>query len=89
MVRPLAEFVVSIGSDGKVVAQGTVPDVPGLGSGQSVLEALEKNIDEIATAKEILGTPDVPKPINKLILAEEIEVGHVGWKSGMFIVEKH
>ncbi|XP_006463829.1 hypothetical protein AGABI2DRAFT_187296 [Agaricus bisporus var. bisporus H97] len=77
MVRPLAEFAVSIGSDGKVVAQG----VPGLGSGQSVLEALEKNIDEIVTAKEILGTPDVPKPINKLILAEEIEVGHVGWKS--------
>jgi hypothetical protein len=87
LLRPLAHFAVSIGSDGKIAAQGTIPEV--LGSDPSILDQLEKNTEEIKAAKGILDTPDAPKTHSKLIMAEEIEVGHIGWESGMLIVEKH
>lgn len=81
MVRPFAGFAVSIASNGRVVAQGTGAEV--LGRDRYVLDKLEKNMEEIEATKGILNIADAHKPQSKLILAEEIEVGHVSWQSGV------
>lgn len=84
----MANFVVSIGSDGKILSQGTVSDA--LAKDQTLsLEVAEeeKNIEK--AEDEIDPTEDAAKPTDdskkdagKLVVAEEIAVGHVSWSAG-------
>ncbi|KAJ3564413.1 hypothetical protein NP233_g8310 [Leucocoprinus birnbaumii] len=81
MVRSLAGFAVSIGTDGCIVAHGTVDSV--LGADEAISRVLEENKESIEMASEVVDKPQtaVPPTDGKLIVAEEIEVGHVSWKS--------
>lgn len=82
MVRPLAEFVVSIGTDGSVVAQGTVLEVLGAAD-EAVAEILKENEVVTKTTENEANKPAPPASGGKPILAEEVELGHIGWRSRM------
>ena len=77
MAGPLADFVVSLGTDGCILSQGTVSDAIAKDDSlakemkheQEAIELDEDEGDEIA-AEDKKG---------KLVVSEEIEIGHVSW----------
>ena len=76
MVSPVAQFVVSLGIDGRVASQGTVAEAM-VKDKEMQMEAVEsqeanKKEDEV----EIPGNTD-KKPDGKLVVAEEIAEGHI------------
>jgi hypothetical protein len=84
MASPLADYVVSVGRDGRVASHGSVSDalkkdrtlVKELAGGSRAINDDEKKIDAE-------GSDEVAKPADgKLILAEEIAEGHVSWDAG-------
>ncbi|KAI9061280.1 P-loop containing nucleoside triphosphate hydrolase protein [Trametes sanguinea] len=82
MVSPVAHFVVDIGSDGRILSQGSLESalardahlLSEVKGEQEVLEKAELELDaekpEDVTTKQAAG---------KLVVAEEREEGHVGW----------
>lgn len=77
MASPLADYVVSLGKDGRVASRGSALDAIAeyITLSPELVEKVqdeEKRIDEEpdATAKQTDG---------KLIVAEEIAEGHVSW----------
>ena len=88
MASPLADFVVSL-ADGHIISQGSVSDA--LKKDHKLAEefkheeeALELEEDEEAEATGS-SDPSAPAPAKgkegKLVVAEEIAVGHVSWKA--------
>lgn len=83
MTSKIAEFVVSLGLDGRVHSQGSVSDAleqdeqlaKEVTKDQEILELAEKERDPTTA----LDKP--PKKDGKLIIAEEIAIGHVSWKA--------
>ncbi|KAL4247270.1 ATP-binding cassette transporter C [Abortiporus biennis] len=83
LTAPIAEFVVSLGNDGRIVSQGSLSHALAedknlsaeLAKEKKTIEEAEEAIDE-----EIPGEP-VKKSDGKLIVEEEIAEGHVGWTS--------
>ena len=77
MVRPLADYVISL-HDGRVSSQGSVADALAkdkeLAAEVRVEEEIERKADELVDV-----VTDAPKSDGKLILAEEVELGHLGW----------
>lgn len=84
MASPLADYVVSLGVDGRIASRGSVSDALAkdkklakkLVEGARAIKEDEKRIDPEepnATAKQADG---------KLILAEEVAEGHVSWDAG-------
>lgn len=76
MASPLADFVVSMGTDGHVASQGSVSDALAVDSelAEEVKheeEAVELDEHEDETGKTVVEVK------GKLILAEEVEEGHV------------
>lgn len=76
MASPLADYIVSLGTDGQIDSQGSAPDV--LAKHSELVEevkheeeAIELDEDEEAT------TSASDDATGKLVLAEEIEEGHV------------
>ncbi|KAI0258755.1 hypothetical protein BC834DRAFT_974824 [Gloeopeniophorella convolvens] len=83
LVSPIADYVVSLGSDGTILSCGTVSDALANDKSLSAELAEEEAILE-KTEEEIDGEkPDenAKKAAGKLILEEEIAEGHVSWKS--------
>lgn len=84
LTSPIADFVVSIGLDGRVLSQGSVSDAL---KKDRVLakevyedkEALKQHIDEVPKLDS-----NEPKSDGKLILAEEIQIGKVKWSAGEY-----
>ena len=89
MVSPLAEYVVSLGKDGRIASRGTVSDAlrkdknlaKELAEGARAIKDDEKKID--AEEPDEVGKPGD----GKLILAEEIAEGHVGWDAGELAIQ--
>ena len=85
MASPVADFVVSLGTDGRVVSQGTLSKV--LAKDDKLSKELAEEQAEMAKAEnEVDGVePDeeaAPKKTDgKLIVEEEIAEGHVSWAS--------
>ncbi|KAJ6594276.1 hypothetical protein B0H19DRAFT_1094788 [Mycena capillaripes] len=83
MTSKIAQFVVSLGLDGRVRSQGSVSDAIAkdeqlakeVSKEQETLEAAEKEIDSTSAAEE------PKKKDGKLIVAEEIAIGRVTWKA--------
>ncbi|KAJ7813135.1 P-loop containing nucleoside triphosphate hydrolase protein [Mycena olivaceomarginata] len=83
MTSKIAEFVVSLGLDGRVHSQGSVSDAleqdeqlaEEVTKDQEILELAEKELDPITA----LDNP--PKKDGKLVIPEEIAIGHVSWKA--------
>ncbi|TFY57504.1 hypothetical protein EVJ58_g6979 [Rhodofomes roseus] len=80
IARPIADFVVSLGTDGRVHSQGTLA---------GALEASEELASEISektkeAGEEVDATiPDTTEKEKKgkLILEEEVSMGQVGWSA--------
>ncbi|KAM5539757.1 hypothetical protein V8D89_006570 [Ganoderma adspersum] len=84
MASPIADFVVDVGSDGRILSQGSLENA--LAHDSKLLEEVEHEAEELQKAdQEIDGekTEDVnaPSSAGKLVVAEEIAVGHVGWRA--------
>ncbi|KAJ7801107.1 hypothetical protein B0H14DRAFT_2386708, partial [Mycena olivaceomarginata] len=83
MTSKIAEFVVSLGLDGRVHSQGSVSDTleqdeqlaKEVTKDQEILELAEKELDPTTA----LDNP--PKKDGKLVIPEEIAIGHVSWKA--------
>ncbi|KAH9166021.1 hypothetical protein EDB89DRAFT_2115943 [Lactarius sanguifluus] len=81
MATPLADYVVSLGKDGRIASRGSVSDVlkkvktlaKELAEGTRVIKDDENKIDS-QEPDETVKSAD-----GKLILAEEIAEGHVSW----------
>ena len=82
LVGPVADFVVSLGHDGRILDQGTFTEV--LKSNKALLKEANTEIEGVA---ETVGTPcDVLPEIlegrgGKLIATEEVAEGHVGFQA--------
>ena len=78
---PLADFVVSLNTDGHIISQGSVSDALAKDS------KLQEEIQHEEEAVELDETEDsaVDKPVEdkkgKLVVAEEIAHGHVSWSA--------
>lgn len=81
MVRSLANFAVSINTDGSIVAQGTILEV--LGADKTISKELQRDEEAMGMSEEEVDKPTAPQSDGKLIMAEEIDEGHVGWQSSM------
>ena len=87
MASPLADFVVSLGSNGQVVSEGSVSDALAKNSElaeelKHVEEAIELDKDEDAEQAEAV----VEDNSGKLVVAEEIEEGHVSREACELII---
>ena len=79
MAAPIADFILSIGINGHIAAQGTVDNVLGERADQTQLEEIyqrEDIVDESVDKNE-------KKSDGKLVIAEEVALGHVQWSACM------
>lgn len=86
MVSPIASYVVSLGTDGRVASQGSVAEAMAndkemQAEAEESEEALKKADQEEAT--EMKGE-ETKKSDGKLVVAEEIAEGHVSWAAGEY-----
>ncbi|KAJ6589849.1 P-loop containing nucleoside triphosphate hydrolase protein [Mycena vulgaris] len=85
MTAKIADFVVSVTLDGRVRSQGSISDALAkdetlakeVSKDQEILAAAEKEIDSTLAA----GEPTATEKKGKLIVAEEIAIGHVTWSA--------
>lgn len=82
MVAPISEFVVSLGSDGQILSQGTISDA--LEKNLNLKREVAKEIEIEEKAEEEIDPQQVDlqkKTEGKLILEEEVAEGHISWAS--------
>ncbi|KAJ6589838.1 P-loop containing nucleoside triphosphate hydrolase protein [Mycena vulgaris] len=83
MTAKIADFVVSVTLDGRVCSQGSISDA--LAKDETLAKEVSKDQEILAaTEKEIDSTLAAGEPIEKkgkLIVAEEIAIGHVTWSA--------
>ncbi|EMD41587.1 hypothetical protein CERSUDRAFT_79219 [Gelatoporia subvermispora B] len=80
IASPIADFVVSLGTDGRIASMGSL-DLA-LAKNKKLSQDLREEKDEIRKAEHEVDEvePNVPaRKDGKLIVEEEVEVGHVGW----------
>ncbi|KAI0344119.1 multidrug resistance-associated ABC transporter [Trametopsis cervina] len=82
IARPIADYVVSLGTDGRIASQGTLSKA--LSNDKALAKEIEKEAKEADKAEHTIDDTVVepeaaPKSDGKLILDEEISEGHVGW----------
>ncbi|KAI9434174.1 hypothetical protein H4582DRAFT_2177883 [Lactarius indigo] len=81
MASPLADYVVSLGKDGRIASRGSVSDAlkkdktlaKELAKGARAIEDNEEKIDSVKPDETVKSAD------GKLILTEEIAEGHVSW----------
>lgn len=80
----MADFVISVGGDGRILSQGTISDA--LKSSKTLLEEFRQDQDKVKKSDaeidaEPMGAKSSANVVadGKLIVAEEVEEGHVGW----------
>lgn len=82
MVSPVADFVVAMGSDGRILSQGSLASA--LERDSELLKEITEERAEIEKAEQEVTTlkpeaVEATKITGKLVVAEEMEDGHVGW----------
>ena len=78
LASPVADFVVSLSSDGRIQSRGTIDDA--LKQNSKLLDQAAEEILETEKSKEVTNTEDKKgEAAGKLIVAEEIALGHVRW----------
>ena len=88
LVSPIAHFVASLGVDGRILSQGSISETLARDSILVVKavegsEILRNEVDELGSTKL---KEEAAKGNGKLIVAEEIQEGHVSWKALMLLV---
>lgn len=82
MTSPVADFVVSLGSDGRILSQGTMSKA--LATSNALTKELKAEASGLQRAEE---TVDGEAPESregksgKLMIAEEVAEGHVSWSA--------
>ncbi|KAI0325198.1 P-loop containing nucleoside triphosphate hydrolase protein [Cubamyces sp. BRFM 1775] len=87
MVSPIADFVVSMGSDGRILSQGSL--LSALERDSKLMQEMKEEQEEIRKAEGEIDAEDEDKfedeatkqVAGKLVVAEEMEDGHVGWSA--------
>ncbi|KAF7306575.1 ATP-binding cassette transporter [Mycena indigotica] len=82
MAKPIASYVVSMDVDGTIHSHGSITEA--LAHDEVLAEELskdEKNLDEKTDGVDPAAAPVEPKSDGKLIVAEEVEEGHVSMDS--------
>jgi len=85
MTSPIADFVVSLGSDGRVLSQGTLSKA--LATSRTLTKGLKAEEAELRKAEEMVDAevPEIPESKSgKLMVAEEVAEGHVSWSAREF-----
>ena len=83
MASPIADFVVSLGTDGRVASQGTLSKV--LAKDHKLSEEMAEEREELKKADDEVDavepdSEDAPKKGDgKLVVAEEISEGQASW----------
>ncbi|KAH9929008.1 P-loop containing nucleoside triphosphate hydrolase protein [Epithele typhae] len=81
LTRPIADFVVAVGNDGRIASQGSLDKVlqedAELKDEVEVLARADQEIDVPEASGE--AAADLSKKDGKLVVAEEIGTGRVGW----------
>jgi hypothetical protein len=81
MAGPLADFVVSLNTDGHIISQGSVSDA--LSKDLKLVEKIKHEEGAVELAEAELEETTVDKAIQekkgKLVIAEEVARGHVSW----------
>ena len=78
----MADFVVSLGQDGRILSQGTLSEA--LKCNKELREEVKAEREEVSKADEIIddAPPEIPGGKGgKLIVKEEIAEGHVSWSA--------
>ncbi|KAF9650725.1 multidrug resistance-associated ABC transporter [Thelephora ganbajun] len=82
MTSPIADFVVSLGSEGRILSQGTMSKA--LATSKALTKELKVEESELRKAEEAVDgeVPIVPEgKSGKLMVAEEVAEGHVSWSA--------
>jgi len=85
LAGPAADFVVSLGQDGRILSQGTLSEA--LRSNKALLKKIKTEQPEVSKADETIDdvVPEIPEGKGgKLIAKEEIAEGHVSWSACEF-----
>ncbi|EKM60769.1 uncharacterized protein PHACADRAFT_246884 [Phanerochaete carnosa HHB-10118-sp] len=83
ITRPIADYVVSLGTDGRIKSQGTLSSA--LAKDKKLAKEAAESAQETDKAEHTVDRSEpvaesaAPKSDGKLIVAEEISEGHVGW----------
>jgi hypothetical protein len=84
MASPLADYVVSLGRDGRIASRGSVADA--LKKDKTLAKEVAEGARAIKDDEKVIDAEELnetAKPADgKLILAEEIAEGHVSWDAG-------
>ena len=84
IASPIADFVVSLGSDCRILSQGTMSKA--LASSKALTKKLKAGESKLHKAEEAVDVDEeAPKACEvksgKLVVAEEIAEGHVSWSA--------
>ena len=82
MTSPIADFVVSLGSDGRIICQGTMSNA--LATSKALTKELKAKEAELRKVEEAVDgdVPEVPEgKSGKLMVIEEVAEGHVSWSA--------
>ncbi|KAF8883972.1 hypothetical protein BD779DRAFT_1787388 [Infundibulicybe gibba] len=78
MAEPIADFVVSLGLDGGITSQGSITEA--LAKNRKLAMELSREHHALRkTEEEVDSPPADDSKDGKLIVAEEIEEGHISW----------
>ena len=86
MISKVAQYVVSLGLDGRIVSQGTLAEALSHDS-KLLAEVAEEN--EIEEKAGIIDPPEEGKTVpkeGKLVVAEEVALGRVSWPARKWIL---
>lgn len=91
MVGPRADFVVSLGSDGRVLARGSFSEV--LSRNTKLRRAVSDNLKQVEKANQEVDGDNMDEVEDasdgKLVVEEESGIGHLSWASREFILLEH
>lgn len=87
IAKPIADFVIALGTDGRVASQGTLSKALSkdkklaaeINQEQKAADKAEHTVDQTTVEPE----GEAQKSDGKLIVAEEISEGHVSWAACM------
>jgi hypothetical protein len=83
MTAKIADFVVSVTLDGRASGQGSISDA--LANDEVLAKQVSRDHEILETSEKEIDAPpagdEAKKKKGKLVVAEEIAIGHVSWKA--------
>ncbi|KAG1769620.1 hypothetical protein EDD22DRAFT_868510 [Suillus occidentalis] len=85
MASSIAHFVVSMGSNGRIVSHGSISEA--IAKDDKLAAEMAKEQEVLANEVQVADTPEEPKAKSdgKLVMSEEIAEGHVSWPASILL----